>query len=253
MFYGDAGLDGLRDRLEIVEGDIRALPPGLLDGVYAIINLAGLSTERAAVGLVKLAKEKGIKRFVQASSGSIYDVGAGHPEKDIVYTEDSPVAPFRIYSITKREAEKEILGMADETFTPVVLRKGSVYGYSPRMRFDLVVLSALQTGRLLLHNGGEMWRPLLSVQDAAAAPPRGGIHRVIWAGVHCSPCYNPEEYIFGTRWHGKKLFKCWRSTHECMVAITAEEVYDAVVEQIRTFGKTSAGQETKERNVVHGC
>jgi nucleoside-diphosphate-sugar epimerase len=55
----------------------------------------------------------------------------------------------------------------------VVLRKGSVYGYSPRMRFDLVVnaftLNALQTGQLVLHNGGEMWRPLLSIQDAVAA------------------------------------------------------------------------------------
>jgi nucleoside-diphosphate-sugar epimerase len=63
--------------------------------------------------------------------------------------------------------------MADASFAPVVLRKGSVYGYSPRMRFDLVVnafvLSALQTGCVVLHNGGEMWRPLLSIQDAAAA------------------------------------------------------------------------------------
>jgi len=188
MFYGDAGLDRVRDRIEAVEGDIRSVPAGLLDGVSAIINLAGLSTEpaaeyrpeanqeinfRAAVDLASLAKEKKVRRFIQASSGSIYDVGAGHPEKDIVHTEDSPVAPFRIYSITKREAEKQILAMADDSFTPVVLRKGSVYGYSPRMRFDLVVnafvLNALQTGCLVLHNGGEMWRPLLSIQDAATA------------------------------------------------------------------------------------
>jgi nucleoside-diphosphate-sugar epimerase len=188
MFYGDAGLDRVRDRIEVVEGDIRSVPTDLLDGVSAIINLAGLSTEpaaeyrpeanqeinfKAAVDLATLAKEKKVRRFIQASSGSIYDVGAGHAEKDIVHTEDSPVAPFRIYSITKREAEKRILAMADDSFTPVVLRKGSVYGYSPRMRFDLVVnafvLNALQTGCLVLHNGGEMWRPLLSIQDAAAA------------------------------------------------------------------------------------
>jgi nucleoside-diphosphate-sugar epimerase len=188
MFYGDAGLNRVRDRVEIVEGDIRSVPADLLDGVSAIINLAGLSTEpaaeyrpeanqeinfKAAVDLARLAKEKKVRRFIQASSGSIYDVGAGHPEKDIMHTEDSPVAPFRIYSITKREAEKRILAMADDSFTPVVLRKGSVYGYSPRMRFDLVVnafvLNALQTSCLVLHNGGEMWRPLLSIQDAAAA------------------------------------------------------------------------------------
>jgi len=188
MFYGDAGLDRVRDRIEVIEGDIRHIPPQLLDGVYAVINLAGLSTEpaaeyrpeanheinfKAAVELARSAKQKRVARFVQASSGSIYDVGAGHPEKDIMHTEDSPVQPFRIYSISKREAEKEILAMADGKFTSVVIRKGSIYGYSPRMRFDLVVnafvLNALQVGRLVLHNGGEMWRPLLSLQDAAAA------------------------------------------------------------------------------------
>jgi len=188
MFYGEAGLEKYRDAIEVVEGDICSVPDGLLEGVSAIINLAGLSTEpaaeyrpeanqdinlKAAVELATLAKKKGVRRFVQASSGSIYDVGVGHPEKDILHTEDSPVAPFRIYSITKREAEKKILAMADDDFTPVVLRKGSVYGYSPRMRFDLVVnaftLNALQKGELVLHNGGEMWRPLLNIQDAAAA------------------------------------------------------------------------------------
>jgi nucleoside-diphosphate-sugar epimerase len=187
MFYGDEGLRDIRERVEIVEGDIRSIPADLLEGVSAIINLAGLSTEpaaeyrpeaneainfRAAVELARLAKRKNVQRFIQASSGSIYDVGAGHPEKDVLHTEDFPVAPFRIYSITKREAEKEILALADDRFVPIVLRKGSVYGYSPRMRFDLVVnaftLQALQTGCLVLHNGGEMWRPLLNIQDAAA-------------------------------------------------------------------------------------
>jgi ADP-heptose:LPS heptosyltransferase len=79
----------------------------------------------------------------------------------------------------------------------------------------------------------------------AYTPPRGGMHRVIWAGAPCSPCYNPEEYIFGTRWNGKKVFKCWRSTHECMVAITAEEVYDVVVGQIRAFEKKPLGEQTQ--------
>ena len=191
MFYGDAGLNSVRkgiNGIQVVEGDIRKVPSDLLDGVSAIINLAGLSTEpaaeycpeanqeinfKAAVELASLAKRKGVRRFIQASSGSIYDVGAGHPEKDVLHTEDFPVQPFRTYSITKREAEKQILALADENFTPVILRKGSVYGYSPRMRFDLVVnaftLNALQSGKLVLHNGGEMWRPLLSIQDAVSA------------------------------------------------------------------------------------
>ena len=60
---------------------------------------------------------------------------------------------------------------------------------------------------------------------------------MIWAAVPCSPCYNPEEYIFGERRNGKKVFECWRGTHECMVAITAEEVCDVVVRQIASFEK----------------
>jgi heptosyltransferase II len=63
--------------------------------------------------------------------------------------------------------------------------------------------------------------------------PRGEMHKVIWAGVPCSPCYHPEEYIFGTRQNGKKVFACWRATHECMTAVTAEDVYDVVIRQIR--------------------
>jgi heptosyltransferase-2 len=78
----------------------------------------------------------------------------------------------------------------------------------------------------------------------AYTPPRGDMHKVIWAGVHCSPCYNPEEYIFGTSWSGKKVFKCWRSTHECMAAITAEEVHDVVVRQIRAFKNKPLGDQT---------
>src|SRR5260370_9001145 len=98
MFYGDAGLDRVRDRIETVEGDIRSVPADLLDGVSAIINLAGLSTEpaaeyrpeanqeinfKAAVDLPGLAKEKKVRRFIQAPSGPIYYVGPGHPRNEV--------------------------------------------------------------------------------------------------------------------------------------------------------------------------
>jgi len=75
--------------------------------------------------------------------------------------------------------------------------------------------------------------------------PRGGMHKVIWAGVPCSPCYNPEEYILGTRWNGKKVFKCWRATHECMSTITSEEVYDVVVRQIQVFENKPRREQTR--------
>ena len=79
----------------------------------------------------------------------------------------------------------------------------------------------------------------------AYTPPRGGIHKVVWAGVSCSPCYNPEESTFQTPLRGKKRFQCWRSTHECMAAITAEEVYDVVVRQLGVFGSEAGQGRTK--------
>ena len=75
--------------------------------------------------------------------------------------------------------------------------------------------------------------------------PRGTIHKVIWAGIPCSPCYNPDESVYGTRWHGKKSFQCWRGTHECMAAITAEEVYEVVVRQIQLFESNAVREETQ--------
>lgn len=67
--------------------------------------------------------------------------------------------------------------------------------------------------------------------------PRGEMHKVIWDGAPCSPCYHPEEYVFGTRQNGKKVFECWRGTHECMTGITAEEVYEAVTRQLKVAPK----------------
>jgi len=188
LFFGEQGLAPYLDRVELVHGDIRRLPTGIFKGVKAVINLAGLSAEPAAEynpeanrsmnteGLRILAteaKNRGVRRLIQASSGSIYDVGGGNPEKDFLQDESTPVAPFRVYSITKREAEEILLALADESFCPVILRKGSIYGYSPRMRFDLVVnafvRNAMTQGFLELHCGGEMWRPILGIKDAVEA------------------------------------------------------------------------------------
>lgn len=188
LLFGTEGLEPYRGQIEIVQGDLRRPPADLLDEVYAVINLGGLSAEPAAeyrpeanreinhlaaVNLARSAKKRGVERFIQASSGSIYDVGAGNPEKDVLHTEDTPVHPFRIYSITKYQAEREILALADERFTTLAYRKGSVYGYAPRMRMDLVlntfVGNAMRSGELILHNGGEMWRPLLHIGDAVQA------------------------------------------------------------------------------------
>jgi nucleoside-diphosphate-sugar epimerase len=188
LYFGDSGLRSVRDRIELVEADMRTVSPRVLEGVDAVVNVGGLSNDPTAeynpranhemntvatAALARLCKAEGVRRYVLASSCSIYDCGIVDERADVLQDETSPVAPRAPYSLSKYDAEREILPMADESFCPVALRKGTVYGYSPRMRYDLVVNTfvrdALAKGRLTLHHGGEMWRPLVDVRDAAQA------------------------------------------------------------------------------------
>jgi nucleoside-diphosphate-sugar epimerase len=188
LYYGAEGLRGVRDRIELVQADMRGVSPAVLDGVEAVVNVGGLSNDPTAeynpranhemntvapAELARLCRARGVRRYVVASSCSVYDRGVTDPTADVLQDERSPVAPRAAYSLSKFEVERALLPMADRDFCPVVLRKGTVYGYSPRMRYDLVVNTfvrdALARGRLTLHFGGEMWRPLVDVRDAAEA------------------------------------------------------------------------------------
>jgi nucleoside-diphosphate-sugar epimerase len=167
---------------------MRTFDLAILADVDAVLNLGGLSNDPTAEynpkanyemntlatrRLAEMCKAQGIKRFVFASTCSIYDRGVGDHSLDIMQEEALEVAPKAAYSSSKYEAERALLDMADERFCPVILRKGTVFGFSPRMRYDLVVNTfvkdALTKGVLNLHYGGEMWRPLVDVRDAARA------------------------------------------------------------------------------------
>lgn len=188
MYYGDDGLRNIKDRVDLIIGDMRKASPEILDGVTSVINLGGLSNDPTAEynpdanhemntvatrTTAELCKAAGIKRYVFASSCSIYDRGVAEQSRDVLLDEESDVAPKAAYSSSKYAAERFLLEMADDNFTPVILRKGTVYGFSPRMRYDLVVNTfvkdALTKGVLTLHYGGEMWRPLVDVRDVARA------------------------------------------------------------------------------------
>lgn len=188
LYYGAGGLREIRDRVELVVADMRALPPDLLEDVDAAVNVGGLSNDPTAEynpkanyemntlatqTLAEMCRAAGVRRYVFASSCSIYDRGVGNDDKDIIQDEETPVSPRAAYSSSKREAEKILLSMAGDDFCPVILRKGTIYGFSHRMRYDLVVNTfvkfALSQGYLNLHYGGEMWRPLVDVRDVARA------------------------------------------------------------------------------------
>ncbi|MCI0459032.1 MAG: SDR family oxidoreductase [Gemmataceae bacterium] len=209
LYYGDQGLKGALDRIELVVDDMRAMTADVLEDVDAVINLGGLSNDPTAEynpranhemntvateSLARLCKQAGVRRYLFASSCSIYDIGEGNDEKDILLDETSPVEPKAAYSSSKFAAERVLLEMADERFCPVMLRKGTVYGFSPRMRYDLVVNTfvkdGLSKGYMTPFSGGEMWRPMVDVRDAAKAyitclqAPEEKVHAQIFNVVH---------------------------------------------------------------------
>jgi nucleoside-diphosphate-sugar epimerase len=183
LYWGEGPLDAVRDRVDLVVADVRELPAGALDGVDGVIHLAGLSNDPTAEydpeanwqmnaiateALGQACVERGVQRVVFSSSCSLYD---GLPPG--MHGEDAPVQPRGAYSTSKHYGEEALLALQPEGLSPVILRNGTVYGYSPRMRYDLVVNTfvkdALVEERLALHGGAWMWRPLVDVHDAADA------------------------------------------------------------------------------------
>ena len=185
FFFGQEMLASVaaHPSLTIVQGDVRTFAPSLLDGVDAVLYMAALSNDPiceldpswtaavnrdAAVHIARLAKEHGVKRFLFSSSCSVYGAGGSK-----ILTEDSELNPVSTYASTKIEAESQILGLRAENFCPVALRKATLFGLSPRMRFDLAInimtLHAVTKNRIYVTGGGEQHRPFLHVEDAARA------------------------------------------------------------------------------------
>ncbi|MBN1566470.1 MAG: NAD-dependent epimerase/dehydratase family protein [Acidobacteria bacterium] len=185
FIYGRRSLDALADdrNLEIFEGDLRNIHTCVssLSETDAVVLLAAIvgdpaskarPTETietnvlAAQALASASKLHHINRFLYASTCSVYGIGDG------LLDENAPLNPVSLYARTKIESEKIILGMGDEYFSPTILRMGTLYGYSARMRFDLVVntmsMKSFVDGKIQVF-GGRQWRPLLGVEDAAEA------------------------------------------------------------------------------------
>jgi nucleoside-diphosphate-sugar epimerase len=183
FIYGRRSLEQLSDNknLEIFEGDLRNIHTCVnsLAETDAVVLLAAIvgdpaskvrPTETietnvlAAQALASASKLHHINRFLYASTCSVYGIGAD------LLDENAPLNPVSLYARTKIESEKIILGMGDEYFSPTILRMGTLYGNSPRMRFDLVVntmsMKSFVDGKIQVF-GGRQWRPLLGVEDAA--------------------------------------------------------------------------------------
>lgn len=162
--------------------DVRDITEDDLDGIQAVVHLAGISndpfgnleaekvydpTRVYSLELARLCKKLG-QRFIFASSCSVY--GRGGSE---LLTEDSPVFPQTPYSLSKLEIEDDLKALSGSNFSPIALRLATVFGISPRLRFDVVINMltgmALTSGRLILNSDGTPWRPNLHILDACKA------------------------------------------------------------------------------------
>lgn len=163
----------------------------LLASAESVVHLAGISSDAAAEqdpertwhvnvdltsAVAVAAKAAGVPTFLLASTAAVYQVPSGHRLEDEILTEaDEPPLPQPIgtYAQSKRGAERALLALAAQDFRVIILRKGSLYGYSPNMRWDLVInrmaLSAWLGRPVVLHDRGAVWRPIAHVEDAARA------------------------------------------------------------------------------------
>lgn len=183
-------------RVPALRKDIRDVGTEDLQGFDAVIHLAALSNDplgnldteltreinyQATARLAESAKTAGVRRFLFSSSCIMY----GMSEANVV-DETSPLDPRTEYARSKVLAEGALASLAGDRFSPTFLRNGTIYGLSPRMRFDTVlndlVGTAVTTGRVVVHSDGEPWRPVVHVEDVARAfrtileAPREKIH-----------------------------------------------------------------------------
>jgi nucleoside-diphosphate-sugar epimerase len=172
------------ERLEVVVDDSRKLAPACFANIDAVIDLVAISNDPSGelfqeatlqinrdsrIRTAHLAKEAGARRYILPSSCSIY----GFQAEGVIVDEASPTNPLTTYARANEAAEQKVLALADEDFCVVVLRQATVYGFSPRMRFDLAIngmtFGAWKTGRLPLMRDGTQWRPMVHVADTARA------------------------------------------------------------------------------------
>lgn len=163
-----------KDLFDVTEDDLRKYDQ--------VVFLAGLSNDpmaeyspsknfvynaAAPAYLAYTAKKAGVKRYIYASSCSVY----GYTVNEL-YDETKPVSSSYPYGISKLQGEQAVMNLFDENFSVIALRKGTISGYSPRMRFDLIVNTMFRAAvqyRTITINNPSIWRPILAMEDAISA------------------------------------------------------------------------------------
>lgn len=179
FYFGEDPIESFRERITVIKDDIRTFNPSILEDIDIVINLAAISqpdqqriinpklyndiNHLGCVRLARLSKKRGVKRYIVTSTCSIYGF-----QKDVINEQHSP-NPLEPYGKSKLLMEKNTLPLADEDFIITILRPGTMYGFSHKMRFDLVIngmtWALYQHGKIDVMRDGTQWRPNVHVND----------------------------------------------------------------------------------------
>ena len=184
-YFADCLLCPVNENYKRINRDIRSIDADDLNGIDGVIHLAGLSNDpagelqpelteqinfEATIRLGKLARDAGVKRFIYASSQSMYGISSSTDELD----EDlSEKLPLTTYARTKWQAELALKELQTEEFSVICFRPSTVFGVSPRLRCDIVfnnfVACAFTTGKIEILSDGTPWRPVVHIRDVCSA------------------------------------------------------------------------------------
>jgi nucleoside-diphosphate-sugar epimerase len=278
-YFADCKLVPERAEVPAVRKDIRDLEPGDVEGFDAVVHLAALSNDpignlndtwteeinyQASVRLAELARDAGVERFLFSSSCIMY----GMSEAAVV-DETAPLDPKTEYARSKVRGERAVSELATDAFSPVFLRNGTVYGLSPRMRFDTVFNDllgrAVTTGKVVVYGDGSPWRPVVHVKDlvrafqAALEAPREKVHNEAFntgadrlnhqvgelARIAVEAVPGCELEILGEAGADKRTYKAdfskWARTFpDCAFEWTPERGAGELLEAFESVGLTSA-------------
>jgi len=182
LFFGVEPIKEIAGKITLVKDDIRWFDPKILKDVDAVFDLASLSNDpsgeldpqktleinyKGRARVAALSKKYKVKKYVLASTCSVYGFQEG------TLTEESSLNPLTTYAKANQLAEKEVLPLANKSFNVTVVRQATVYGFSPRMRFDLaingMVLGFFKNGKIPIMRDGKQWRPFVHVKDTSNA------------------------------------------------------------------------------------
>jgi nucleoside-diphosphate-sugar epimerase len=194
--FEDCGTGKNGSEFLAIRKDVRDVALSDLQGFDAIVHLAALCNDplghlnpdwtfdinhAASYRLAKLAKKAGVRRFLYASSCSMYGAAGGG-----LVNEEAPLRPLTPYAVSKVRAEQAISELASPDFSPVLMRNATAYGMSPRLRADVVlnnlVCWAYTTGTVRITSDGTPWRPIVHIEDianacaAALTAPQDAVH-----------------------------------------------------------------------------